>query len=228
MAADQAMESDCPLCGGKRTDVYLTDKARQYDICRDCALVFVPARFHPGAAAEKARYDSHNNHPDDPGYRKFLNRLFAPLCERLPEAACGLDFGCGPGPALAAMFREKGFSIDLHDKFYAANPAVFSRTYDFITATEVLEHLQQPGLELARLFEMLKDGGMLGVMTKLAKDRRAFENWHYKRDPTHICFFSVPTFEWLADAWQARIEFVAKDAVLIHKRAAAAGNGTGP
>lgn len=180
--------------------------------------MFVPGRFHVSPEQEKARYDSHNNHPDDPGYRKFLSRLFTPLCTRLCKGACGLDFGCGPGPALAAMFRECGYSIEIYDKFFAPENAIFSKKYDFITATEVLEHLTHPAFELARLYRQLKNGGILGVMTKLVRNRQAFEKWHYKNDPTHICFFSKPTFEWLAHALTARIEFIGDDVVLIHKK----------
>ena len=210
----------CPLCSGKNTGAYTADRTRQYDICRNCTLVFVPQRFQVSEAREKERYDSHNNHPDDPGYRKFLSRLLNPLCGKLPEGAAGLDFGCGPGPALAAMFEECGNRMDVYDKFYAKNTDVFNKTYDFITATEVVEHLNQPGDTLARLYGMLKNGGILGIMTKLVRSREAFKKWHYKRDDTHICFFSKPAFVWLGNVWQARVEFVDDDVILIHKKAA--------
>jgi len=55
------------------------------------------------------------------------------------------------------------------------------------------------------------------VKKYLVIGRQAFEKWHYKNDPTHICFFSRPTFRWLASAWQARIEFIGRDVILIHK-----------
>ena len=206
----------CPLCGSKNTSAYTGDKFRQYLICSECLLVFVPKQYHVSDALEKERYDRHNNHPKDKGYRKFLSRLFDPLRAKLSAGAVGLDFGCGPGPALAAMFSEAGFRMDLYDKFYADNPFVFSKKYDFITATEVLEHLKQPGIELSRLHGLLKPSGILGIMTKLVIDRPAFDKWHYKNDLTHICFFSRPTFEWLANAWQARIEFVWDDVILIY------------
>ncbi|MBS3756406.1 MAG: class I SAM-dependent methyltransferase, partial [Desulfobacterales bacterium] len=204
-------------CESTETGHYTADQFRAYVICRACNLVFVPAPHRISETKEKARYDLHENHPDDPGYQKFLNRLFAPVCSRLTEGAAGLDFGCGPGPVLAAMFREQGYGMDTYDKFYACNPAVFEKVYDFITATEVLEHLHHPGRELERLWAMLKTGGVLGIMTKLVHSRQAFEKWHYKNDETHVCFFSRATFEWLADAWQAPVEFVGKDVVLLTK-----------
>ncbi len=207
----------CGLCAGTETVYYTADRYREYVICRTCNLVFVPETYRISGTKEKARYDLHENHPDDPGYRKFLSRLFAPVCSRLAQGASGLDFGCGPGPALAAMFREQGYHVDTYDKFYACNPAVFENKYDFITASEVLEHLHHPGCELERLWGMLKTGGILGIMTKLVHSRQAFEKWHYKNDETHVCFFSKPAFQWLADAWQAPVEFVGNDVVLITK-----------
>jgi len=207
----------CPLCGGADIGAYTEDKFREYLICRNCSLVYVPERRHVSMEEEKARYDLHRNYPDDPAYRTFLSRLFNPLREYLPEGAEGLDFGCGPGPALAAMFRECGYRMDTYDKFYARDDTVFEKHYDFITATEVLEHLHRPGFELARLHDRLKTGGILGIMTKLVKNRQAFEKWHYKNDATHICFFSKTTFDWLGNALRTRIEYIGSDVILIHK-----------
>ena len=79
--------------------------------CQRCRLVFVPRPYHLSAALEKAEYDKHRNTIDDAGYRKFLNRLAQPLIARLPAHSRGLDFGCGPGPALAEMLRSAGFEI---------------------------------------------------------------------------------------------------------------------
>ena len=105
----------------------------------------------------------------------------------------------------------------IYDIFYANNPAVFQQQYDFITATEVMEHLKKPMLELKKLWQCLKPGGLLGIMTKLVYDRQAFSTWHYKNDPTHVCFFSKATFFWLADTFKAKLEFAGKDVVLLEK-----------
>ncbi|HKK23165.1 MAG TPA: class I SAM-dependent methyltransferase, partial [Pseudohaliea sp.] len=170
------------------------------------------------AQAERAEYDLHRNCVDDPGYRRFLGRLAEPLLAALPPAQRGLDFGCGPGPALAAMLREAGHRVDLYDPFYAPDPAALARRQrDFITATEVVEHLYRPGLELARLWARLRPGGVLGIMTKHVRDREAFDRWHYRNDPTHVCFFSRDSWRWWAGGRRAQLVFVADDALLIHK-----------
>ncbi len=207
----------CPLCKSQNTTHYLRDSFREYLICTDCSLVFVPKTFHLSEKEGKQRYDLHRNDPADPRYRAFLSRICNPMKARLLKRARGLDFGCGPGPTLSLMFQAHGHTVDIYDKFYAHNPEVFQRKYDFVTATEVVEHLKNPQHELQRLYHIIEPGGILGIMTKLVIDKSAFENWHYKRDPTHICFFSKPTFEWLGKTWQSEIEFIGTDVILIHK-----------
>lgn len=213
-----ASHDSCPLCDGGDVLEFLQDSRRQYLQCRACQLVFVPAAQFLTPQQEKAEYDLHQNEADDPGYRRFLSRLFLPMEPRLKPASQGLDFGSGPGPTLSLMFEETGHSVALYDPFYARQPAVLETAYDFITATEVVEHLHQPGRELERLWRILKPGGHLGIMTKLVLDRQAFARWHYKNDLTHVCFYSRGTFEWLAARWQAEIDFVAKDAIILRKR----------
>ena len=207
----------CPLCGGFQTASFHQGRRRVYDRCRYCRLVFVPPGYYLSREAEKAEYDRHRNRPDDPGYRQFLNRLFLPLQKRLAPGSQGLDFGSGPGPTLAVMLTEAGHVMDLYDPIYARHPEVFTRGYDFITASEVVEHLHRPGFELDRLYGLLKPGGLLGIMTKRVIDRKRFSRWHYKNDPTHVCFFSRETFGWLAARWNAGLTIVDRDVVIFDK-----------
>ncbi|WP_240946361.1 class I SAM-dependent methyltransferase [Pseudomaricurvus alkylphenolicus] len=183
-------------------------------------MVHVPKRFHLDAEAEKHEYDKHDNCVDDKGYRRFLGRMFDPLKEKLaklPQSSHGLDFGCGPGPALAQMFRAEGHKVELYDHFYFPNREIFKISYDFISATEVVEHLSQPRQELERLWQCLKTGGLFGVMTKRVRDLEAFRRWHYKNDPTHICFFDDRSFEYLADQWQCQLELCGPDTLIFTK-----------
>lgn len=209
--------SHCPLCGGDELPHFHRDRRREYRRCQSCELVFVPAKYYLDAALERAEYDKHQNNPEDSGYRRFLSRLAEPLLARIDPASSGLDFGCGPGPALAQMLMEAGHRVALYDINYRREKSVLEHDYDFICATEVVEHLHRPGEELRALWKILREGGYLAIMTKLVRDLPAFERWHYKNDPTHVCFFSRDTWQWWARYYGAQIEFFGNDVVLLKK-----------
>lgn len=166
---------------------------------------------------EKAIYDLHDNDPGDEGYRRFLAKLTAPLLERLQPAASGLDFGCGPGPALMVMLREAGMDMALYDPFYYPQRSALEGRYDFVTCTEVVEHLHYPAETFRQLDRLLKPGGWLGVMTCFQTDDNRFANWHYRRDPTHIVFYRQSTMAWLASKHGWTLTIPAKDVALFQK-----------
>lgn len=207
----------CPLCESDGSIFFYRDSFRDYYRCLQCNLIHVPPSDYLTKEAEFSEYNKHQNSPEDKGYRKFLGRLFIPLSSRLVADSLGLDFGCGPGPTLSVMFEEAGYIMSLYDPFYAPDRSVLKEQYDFITASEVVEHFHSPAIELNLLWSILKPGGWLGVMTKLALDKEAFSTWHYKDDPTHVCFYSIETMNWLASKWKTEIQFIGTDVVLIQK-----------
>jgi SAM-dependent methyltransferase len=197
--------------------IYFYEDSRAYFRCPTCLLVFVLPYQFLSPEAEKLVYDQHQNSPDDLAYRRFLGRLFEPTAQQLAPHSSGLDFGSGPGPTLSVMFAEAGHNMRIYDPFYAPEIAPLQQQYDFITSSEVVEHLHQPRQELDRLWSCLKPRGVLGIMTKRVLDANAFSRWHYKNDPTHVSFFSTETFQWLADYWGAAVTFHDKDVVLFTK-----------
>ena len=64
------------------------------------------------------------------------------------------------------MLEEKGHQVELYDKFYAQDHSVFDKEFDFITLTEVIEHLEILCLRLERLTSILKPKGVLAIMTQ--------------------------------------------------------------
>lgn len=204
----------CPLCNSPAA-FFFADKRRDYFQCSSCDLLSVPKDFQLSAAEEKAEYDKHQNSPDDADYRQFLKRLFVPLASVLEKHSRGLDFGCGPGPTLSCMFEEAGMKVELYDPFYFPDTSVLAQRYDFVSATEVIEHLRQPAITLKQMWACVKPGGKLGLMTKLHVGLEAFPTWHYKNDPTHIAFYSLKTLMFLARQWQGDFEQVAKDAFIF-------------
>lgn len=209
----------CPLCRSADVRPHAERRGSRYHRCGVCRLVFLDPAQRPSANEERAHYGTHQNDPDDPGYRAFLARLADPLAERLPPGAEGLDFGAGPGPALARMLEERGFPMRVYDPFFAPDADALRRTYDFVTCTETAEHFHHPAAELARLDGLLRPGGWLGVMTEMLDDARDFATWRYARDPTHVCFYAPETMRWIADAYGWRMERPARNVVLFHKSA---------
>jgi hypothetical protein len=207
----------CPLCAGSEASFYHRDRTRSYYRCQRCTLVFVPPEAWLDDAAEKARYDQHQNDPADHRYRRFLARLADPLQSRVPSGAAGLDFGSGPGPALPQMLEAAGLRVRIYDPFYAPDQSVWTRQYAFIVASEVVEHLRDPAAEFDRLFAALEPGGWLGVMTKWVGERECFAGWRYIRDQTHIAFFCPETLRWVSNHWGAPVEFPSADVALFRK-----------
>lgn len=211
----------CPLCQ-QPSSFLCEDKKRRYLRCQNCFLVWVEKCYQLSAEAEKAEYDKHENNPQDAGYRRFLSRTFSPLLKQLKHkplsATCeGLDFGCGSGPAISELAREAGLKVENYDLYYFNRPELLERQYDFITLTEVIEHIAEPQNLLEQLDSLLKSSAILAVMTKRVTSQEAFSQWHYKNDPTHICFYSKETFEWIAAQMGWRLQLVDKDVIFFHK-----------
>ena len=189
----------CPVCLAPRPQRFLSVNGQDYWQCLTCVARFLDPNQHPSREVEYAQYRTHENNPDDSGYRKFLSKLVDPLITRLSEGSSGLDYGCGPGPALAIMLRESGYVMELFDPFFYPDRTLLNYSYDFVTCTEVVEHFHHPAEEFHRLMRMVKPGGWLAIMTCFQTDDEKFKNWHYRRDPTHVVFYREETLRHLAE-----------------------------
>ncbi len=205
----------CRLCHSEQTTLFHQSEDRDYYLCGECDLVFVPSEFFVNQSDEKAKYDNHQNSIENEGYCQFLDRLLLPMQALLKPKAKGLDFGSGPGPTLHQLMQKRGFKMDIYDIFYHNDLSVFTKRYDFITSTEVIEHLHRPLFEIERLWGMLNDDGVLGLMTGFRPDD--FASWYYKRDLTHINFFTPKTFAWLAQKLEAELTIPCEGVVILGK-----------
>lgn len=211
------MES-CRLCGCQNLFLFHKDRQRPYYRCQVCHLISVPKSHWLTEFQEKAIYDKHQNDVESADYRHFLSRTFNPVIKKIPPEAKGLDFGCGPGPALCAMFMEAGYPMKTYDKFYAPTQSVLEETYDFITMTEVIEHLGHPACALQKLYNQLNLAGFLAIMTKRVTSLLDFSSWHYKNDTTHIAFYCRETFHYVAQLFGMSVEFPDRDLVIFQKK----------
>ena len=207
----------CPLCSNPKSSHYFSDQFREYMHCPVCELVFTHPDSHLSRDEEFKRYEFHQNNLDDPRYRSFLQKMSAPMLNRIAANSDGLDFGSGPGPLLKHIFEEQGHTMSVYDTFYAPKQEVFKKSYAFITATEVVEHLHKPLVELDRLWSCLQPRGYLGVMTSLNLPELNFSTWHYIKDDTHVVFFAPQTMTWLVNRWGAQLEFIGDSVVIFQK-----------
>lgn len=216
MSLRRAVVPPCPVCSGLAERFVSLDR-RDYLRCTMCQARFLHPAHLPKPSVERACYQLHENDVDDPGYRRFLSRLVDPLLDRLAPGSFGLDYGCGPGPALAAMLREAGHGMALFDPLFAPDPAPLSDEYDVVTCTEVAEHFHDPKAEFDRLRRLVRPGGVLAILTCFQTEDARFADWHYRKDPTHVVFYRADTFRYLADHWGWRVEIPAKDVVFLQR-----------
>ena len=90
--------------------------------------------------------------------------------------------------------------------------------YHFICCSEAIEHFVNPAQEWALWLTLLKPGGTLAIMTKRYTTAAAFAGWHYKRDPTHVSFFSADTFAYLAERDGFTLNIADNDVVILQQR----------
>jgi 2-polyprenyl-3-methyl-5-hydroxy-6-metoxy-1,4-benzoquinol methylase len=189
----------CLLCGALAPRV-ATAARRPLHTCPVCGLTFVPAAGHVSMEDERARYLLHRNTREDAGYVRFLMTAVGALERRVP-AATGplvLDYGCGPTPVLVELLRERGYAAEGYDPFFAPRGADLTRAYEVVMATETAEHFRRPAAEFERIVRLVRPGGILIVLTALTDVVTDFARWHYALDSTHVAFYSLKTFAWLA------------------------------
>lgn len=203
--------ADCPLCASPLSPFFFRGvrdpSPGDYRRCRECSLISLERTYWPSHAFEREYYRTHENAPDNPGYRRFLGRLLAPLEACCSSPAQGLDWGCGPQPVLADMLRARGYTMQIHDPVFAPARPSASERFDFITCTEVLEHLRTPVATLEEMATLLRPGGIIAIMTGWPPAAAAFHRWHYRRDPTHVAFYGPATLRWIAThlGWEIRL-----------------------
>lgn len=211
----------CPLCLGQRTRVFFTEPKnyqQTYHHCSCCDLVFVDPDCHLDSDDEKARYDMHNNDESE-HYVNFLSRLATPTLSYLAPQSRGLDFGSGKSQAMAKQFRHQGHDCQCYDVFYYPDPTLLTQQYDFIVASEVIEHLYQPKTVFEQWLSMLTEDGVLAIMTGFRPDDKPFSEWWYKNDPTHVALFSHKTFAFLQQRYGLTCLLCANNVVIFRRTA---------
>lgn len=206
----------CTLCSSDEISVFASVKDKNYYKCKHCDLVFLDPLYYLNVKEEKIRYDLHQNNIEDKGYVDFLNRVIKPTLEFISQGDVGLDYGCGPNPVLANLVEQEAYSCDYYDPIFF--PEIKQKQYDFIFATECFEHFYSPEKEMQTIDSLLKPNGLLAIMTEINSHSDDFADWYYIKDPTHVCFYSESTIEYICITYGFKLVYSDKHRVAVLKR----------
>ncbi len=184
---------NCTLC-----HTQLTEKLDEYYYnCPGCKALVMDPSLYPDTENEKLRYLAHNNDVNDKRYQDFTSPITNYIFEFYSPTNIGLDFGCGTGPVITKMLQDAGYNVLQYDPYFANHPENLDKTYDYIAACEVVEHFYDPQKEFQRLYNLLNKEGSLVIMTLLYEEHIDFNNWHYRKDPTHVFIYRKETFDYI-------------------------------
>jgi len=127
-----------------------------------------------------------------------------------PRTSTVLDYGCGYEPVLKVLLEREGYQAYAYDPNFLPKEDSL-KEYNLIISTETFEHFKKPREELIRLIPKISNGGYLAIMTRFYPEKKnalcleTFSKWYYKRDPTHVSFYSQKTFSRIAEEFKMKI-----------------------
>lgn len=188
-------------------------------VCSECGLVFKNPQNFNSTEKDLARYSTHNNNNNDQGYLDFLGKFVTPLKKYLSPGFKALDFGCGPGPTLSILLEEIGGVVINYDPlFYPETQLLIPKFYDVVTSTEVVEHFKNPRQDWQVLIDLVKENGVIAIMTLFYSPEIDYTKWWYKNDHTHIVFYQQKTLEFIAREFKLEILYNDKKSIVIFKK----------
>lgn len=188
----------CDLCGHPALAALGAIQGRPFFRCPQCRqMIADPARW-PTPAAEKARYDLHDNRWDNADYRGYLRKIVDHFIGLCPQARRVLDFGSGPEAVLARLLRESGREAHAYDPLYGLAPATGAAPFEALILCEVFEHLRNLDAELDLIRRSLTPTGVIYIRTALIPTGSSLESWAYLNDLTHIRFLDPESLPALA------------------------------
>ncbi len=175
-------------------------------------MIFVPSDYFLSCEEETGRYLEHENNIENEGYVAMFENAIDCVKNSCSNVRSVLDYGCGYEPVLKTLLEKHGYETDIYDENFFPELDL-QKNYDLIISTEAFEHFKYPGKELDQLTSLLSPTGYLAVMTQFysfknkTTSKELFKGWYYKRDPTHIVFYSDQTFDWVAKHYGLKIIF---------------------
>lgn len=181
----------CPICGSE-TIRLLKNKRRTFYRCASCFFAWADPASWPGEDVSRKRYDLHHNEGSE--YSDYLAKIidralfFAGHAERI------LDWGSGPKPLASQILRERGFEVFSYDPLFSAQMPP-SSYFDLGLSIESAEHFKTPIDDFRTFTGAFKIGALALIHTHIAPaDDKAFLEWWYTEDITHVSFYSEECF----------------------------------
>jgi 2-polyprenyl-3-methyl-5-hydroxy-6-metoxy-1,4-benzoquinol methylase len=222
--------SRCPMCSSERFTTAFEDPPYSVRRCAVCGLGWASPRLSADDLAAMYVDDSYwrSSSPKTHGYHdyraaaslytKTFDKRLGFVLRDGPSGGAALDIGCAAGFCMQAM-RERGF--DAHGVEVSATIASHAierlgfdtvhigtlesapfaeRSFDLITAWDVIEHVVDPRALLSRARELLTPSGLLVVETQnidSAFARALGSRWHHFKHAEHIYHFTPQTLRTL-------------------------------
>ena len=148
------------------------------------------------------------------GEKPFHHRFWIRYIQKLKPKGKLLDLGCGEGFFLehAEKYYET-YGVDISEYAISSAKQRCKRSklyvkdaetrfdicqFDIIVCFDVLEHIEDPFLVMQECYRILRHKGLFIVSVPNTKSLGKFwkrENWHGKRDPTHVSL--LPKEKWV-------------------------------
>jgi cyclopropane fatty-acyl-phospholipid synthase-like methyltransferase len=169
------MEKTCSICNNK--DIKIEDESLSIYRCRGCGhvLTLIP-RADQESYTEEYFTGPHENWFKNPD-TKFFDRIIKELGLTTAYGKTLLDVGCGRGDFLRYA-QSKGVKTKLYGIDISPNQEKgieflqgdfctykFERQFDFIVSSAVIEHIEDPTIFVRKIYECLKPGGPVLLMT---------------------------------------------------------------
>ena len=211
----QKQKITCPLCQGSTRSKWR--RARVWR-CQDCDLLFkhpTPTRMELEALYHKS-WSAPDHNPFETGTtdlslaQQYTARLLETLGWLDFKAKRLLEFGAGTGRVMEVLVANSAEVIGVEPYGYEEirkkgltayrnlDELGNGTRFDGIVTFEVIEHLSEPWKELARLRDLLSDGGWILLSTPNAAGLNATlsgSHWREVRKTGHITFFSPSGME---------------------------------
>jgi len=202
---------NCPLCRSDQVEFFLQVKKPLKDFwhCYGCDLVFLSPRQRLQEEEERARYLTHNNNPQDPRYKKYLSLMMEEIWKDGRISLKLLDYGCGPTNGIEILWGSESLQVTSYDPFFFPVDVRSNGPYDYILCCESAEHFCCPQKEWQQMAFNLKPKAKVIMRTGWRPERvKEFARWGYHNDPTHVCFYSAKTLEWITSQFGIQVHSV--------------------